>query len=71
MKQLYIAGDEKRNTGAPPQESTQCYLDILERLKRTDNTSIITFKWERCWKPELADYKRAFPQFLKWLNENN
>lgn len=71
VKQLYIAGDEKRNTGAPPQESTQCYLDILERLKRADNTSIITFKWERCWKPELADYKRAFPQFLKWLNEIN
>lgn len=70
VKQLYISGDEKRNSGAPPWESERCYTELLKLLYHTKAANtIITFKWERCWKPELADYKKVFPQFLKWFKE--
>lgn len=67
--QLYIAGDEVLNAGTPPANMTPCYLEILEELKAADFDGFLTFKWERCWKPELVDHTVAFPQFLRWLGE--
>lgn len=69
MGQLYIAGDETRNVGMPAQQMEPCYRDILRELDKADNPCVLTFKWERCWKPELADHSLVFPQFLQWLHE--
>lgn len=67
--QLYIAGDETGNVGTPPANMERCYRDILKELERADYQGVLTFKWERCWKPELADHTVVFPQFLRWLGD--
>lgn len=67
--QLYIAGDETRNVGTPPGNMERCYRDILSKLEATDDQGVLTFKWERCWKPELAEHTVVFPQFLHWLHD--
>lgn len=65
--QLYIAGDETENVGIPPANMERCYREILSNLEAADYQGFLTFKWERCWKPELADHTKVFPQFLQWL----
>lgn len=67
VRQLYIVGNEPENLGIPPQALRPGYEQLLRELKERNFGGFLTFKWERCWNPALADYETVFPQFVDWI----
>lgn len=69
VKQLYIVGDEAQNRGVPPEPLYSGYTNIIQALKERGFDGYYTFKWERCWKENLAGYDAVFPDFVAWMGE--
>lgn len=67
VKQLYIAGDEKMNVGVPSGKVLEGYDSIIRQLLDHPFDGYMTFKWERCWRGQLANYETVFPQFMDWI----
>ena len=67
-RQLYIVGDEAQNRGEPAPVLRPGYERLLRELKAREFRGFLTFKWERCWNPELSSCETVFPQFLDWIH---
>ena len=68
-RQLYIVGNEPENRGEPPLVLRPGFEQLLRELKEREFQGFVTFKWERCWNPELASYDAVFPQFVEWVGD--
>lgn len=66
-RQLYIVGNEPENRGEPTPILRPGFERLLHALKARAFDGFVTFKWERCWNPALADYRTVFPQFRDWI----
>lgn len=67
VKQLYVVGDEMHSRGIPPEPLYSGYANIIQLLENCGFDGYYTFKWERCWKKNLAGYDTVFPDFVDWM----
>lgn len=67
--QLYVADVNEENKSVFPGQGKIPYRKILSTLQENDFDGYVTFKWERCWHPELPHYDEAFRAFRSWIDK--
>jgi sugar phosphate isomerase/epimerase len=44
--------------------------EILAKLKAIGYKRVVSFEWEKKWRPELAEPEVAIPHFAQWFRQN-
>lgn len=70
IAQLYIADIDRDGWPMLTDDGIVDFDFILKTLQSNGFDGYVTLKWEKCWKPELADYPEAFDAFLQWVDRN-
>jgi sugar phosphate isomerase/epimerase len=72
-KQLYIADIVRKREGYDdvlPGTGEAPLPDFYEGLGGEAYDGWVTLKWEKLWRPELADYETVFPSFMAYVHQH-
>lgn len=72
-KQLYIADIMRHKTGYDdvlPGTGEVPLLDFYNGLGGNQYNGWMTLKWEKLWRPELADYQVVLPWFMSYMRND-
>jgi len=72
-KQLYIADIVRKEAGYDdvlPGTGEAPLRDFYEGLGGESYDGWVTLKWEKRWRPELADYEIVFPSFMSCVRQH-
>lgn len=67
VSQVYIADLDARGHYVFPGTGIVQNDKILQILYDHEFDGYVTFKWEKCWHPELPSYDTAFGKFRMWV----
>lgn len=67
--QLYVADMNENRKAVLPGQGIMPFDQILRSLRDNGFDGSVSFKWERCWHPEIQPYETAFAAFVPWIRE--
>lgn len=65
--QVYVADIDRNNSFTLIGDGIIPFAEVFDRLFGAGFDGYITLKWERCWYPEMPDYKKAFSVFMDFI----